>query len=214
MRIGFFLLLTSVAVMVSSLYTSSYGWFRVYFLALARQLVEQGSLIEPNDIFYLTLQEVRTLVHEPTTSFTSIISNRKSEIEQSQDAVLPEIIYGNVPPPLSLLKGNLDRLKGTPTSPGYFQGFVKVVRTIADFDKVRRGDVVAIPYSDVAWTPLFARAGAVVAESGGILSHSSIVAREYGIPCVVSVSGACNLPEGSEVIVDGFEGTINIVREA
>ena len=64
----------------------------------------------------------------------------------------------------------------------------------------------------MAWTPLFAKAGAVIAEAGGILSHSSIVAREYGIPCVVSVNGACNVPEDSEVIVDGYQGTILIVR--
>jgi pyruvate,water dikinase len=198
---------------VSSLYTSSYGWFRVYFLVLAKQLVQQGSLREENDIFYLTLEEVRTLVAEPETSVTERIKNRKDEIEQSQDAVLPEIIYGSVPPPLSLLKDSMDKLKGTATSSGYFEGPLKVVHSAADFDKVKRGDVIAIPYSDVAWTPLFARAGAVVAESGGILSHSSIVAREYGIPCVVSVSGACNLPEGSRVIVDGFQGTIHIVRE-
>ena len=65
-----------------------------------------------------------------------------------------------------------------------------------------------MPYSDVGWTPLFARAGAVVAEAGGMLSHSSIVAREYRIPCVVSVGGAMRLPDGATVTVDGYAGTI------
>jgi pyruvate,water dikinase len=61
----------------------------------------------------------------------------------------------------------------------------------------------------VAWTPLFARASGVVAESGGILSHSSIVAREYGIPCVVSVANACSaIPDGAAVVVDGVAGTV------
>jgi len=83
-----------------------------------------------------------------------------------------------------------------------------VVRDTSEFQKVMPGDVIAIPYSDVAWTPLFARAGAVVAESGGMLSHSSIVAREYRIPCVVSVAGATKLPDGATVVVDGYAGSV------
>ena len=77
-----------------------------------------------------------------------------------------------------------------------------------DFAKVEAGDVIAIPYSDVGWTPLFAKAGAVVAAAGGMLSHSSIVAREYRIPCVVSVAGAMQLPDGATVTVDGYAGTV------
>ena len=67
-----------------------------------------------------------------------------------------------------------------------------------------------IPYADVGWTPLFARAGAVIAESGGMLSHSSIVAREYQIPAVVSVPHACHLADGTTVSVDGYRGTITV----
>jgi pyruvate,water dikinase len=65
-----------------------------------------------------------------------------------------------------------------------------------------------IPFSDVGWTPLFTRAGAVIAESGGILSHSSIVAREYGIPAVVSVAGAMELKDETWVELDGYQGEI------
>ena len=57
-------------------------------------------------------------------------------------------------------------------------------------------------------TPLFTKAGAVVAQSGGILSHGAIVAREYGIPAVVSVPGACLLQDGTLVTVDGFRGEV------
>jgi pyruvate,water dikinase len=83
-----------------------------------------------------------------------------------------------------------------------------VVQGIRDFPKLKDGDVLVIPYSDVGWTPLFTKAGAVVAESGGILSHSSIVAREYQIPAVVSVPGARQLDDGTIVTVDGFQGEI------
>ncbi len=83
-----------------------------------------------------------------------------------------------------------------------------MVTGIADFARVEQGDVLTIPYSDVGWTPLFAKAGAVIAESGGMLSHSSIVAREYGIPCVVSVAGATRLEDGAMVTVDGYRGEV------
>ena len=67
-----------------------------------------------------------------------------------------------------------------------------------------------IPYSDVGWTPLFTKAGAIVAESGGFLSHSSIIAREYGIPAVVSVPGVCRLKDNTMVTIDGYQGEIII----
>ena len=66
------------------------------------------------------------------------------------------------------------------------------------------------PLNAVGWTPMFTKAGAVVAESGGMLSHSSIVAREYGIPAVVSVTGACKLLDRKVVTVDGFRGKVII----
>jgi pyruvate,water dikinase len=70
--------------------------------------------------------------------------------------------------------------------------------------------VLVIPYSEVSWSPLFARAGAVVAESGGLLSHSSIIAREYNIPAVVSVEGATRLEDDVIVTVDGHKGEVII----
>ncbi|MEJ2753241.1 MAG: PEP-utilizing enzyme [Chloroflexota bacterium] len=74
---------------------------------------------------------------------------------------------------------------------------------------MQAGAVLVIPYSDVSWTPLFAKAGAVVAESGGILSHSSIVAREYMVPAVVSVPAAGQvLKDGMMVTVDGYRGEV------
>ena len=198
---------------ISSMYTSSYGWFRVYFNELAERSIKDGALDARDDIYYLTWQEVRSLVEGGVNAkeLKKKIQAHKDNIERSRDIVLPEIIYGNAAPPLDLLKSDAKILTGIPTSSGYYQGRVKVVRSTEDFHRVEKGDVIVIPYSDVAWTPLFAKAGAVVAESGGILSHSSIVAREYGIPCVVSVNGACNLPDGSDIIVDGYQGAVNIL---
>ena len=69
---------------------------------------------------------------------------------------------------------------------------------------------MVIPFSDVGWTPLFTKAGAIIAESGGFLSHSSIIAREYEIPAIVSVPAACSLKNDTVVTVDGYQGEIII----
>jgi len=124
----------------------------------------------------------------------------------------PAMIFGHTAP--SLNPDEEGGLKGTPTSRGVYMGPVRILQGIQDIGKVRDGDVLVIPYSDVGWTPLFTRAGAVVAESGGILSHSSIIAREYGIPAVVSVPGACQLADGTRVTVDGHNGTVTVHGEA
>jgi phosphoenolpyruvate synthase/pyruvate phosphate dikinase len=105
-----------------------------------------------------------------------------------------------------------EKLVGVPTSRGYYSGPVKVVSRMEDSGKVQSGDVLIIPYSDVGWTPLFARAGAVIAESGGMLSHSSIIAREYNLPAVVSVQDAHCLRDDMLVSVNGFTGEVTVVE--
>ena len=198
---------------VSFTYTYGYGLFRSLFLEVARRLVQRGVLPEAEDIWYLELSEVRDALRatEPT-AYAAIAAERKREIERVRDVVMPEIIYGDGFEPVTVEPG-AKMLSGIPTSRGHHRGTLRVVRDTSDFASVEAGDVIAIPYSDVGWTPLFARAGAVVAAAGGMLSHSSIVAREYRIPCVVSVDGALQLPDGATVVVDGYAGTV-VVDEA
>ncbi len=196
---------------ISSLYTYGYGLFRDIFLEIGRRMVAASTLDVIDDIFYLDIHEIKDYIYEKTdgTGLQGLVDTRKAEIEWSRDAVLPDLIYGDTPPPLDD-EPDLDKLKGVPTSRGYYQGVVKVIESTQEFAKLGPGDVLVIPYSDVAWTPLFSKAGAVIAEAGGILSHSSIVAREFNIPCVVSVNNACRLPENTTVTVNGYTGEITV----
>jgi pyruvate,water dikinase len=197
---------------IGSLYTFGYGLFRSHFLLLGKCLVERGSIDTRFDIFYLHLDEIRAAIHDTSAGagFRDAIAARKHEMDMYRDIVLPEIIYGDEQPPVQRTRQVAQVLHGTATSRGYYRGPVKVIHGSADFSKMAEGDVLVIPYSDVAWTPLFGKAGAVVAESGGMLSHSSVIAREYGIPAVVSVPGACQLPDGAIVSVDGYGGRIDL----
>ncbi|GAA2396478.1 PEP/pyruvate-binding domain-containing protein [Dactylosporangium salmoneum] len=98
---------------------------------------------------------------------------------------------------------------GVPSSPGRARGPVRLVRSVDDFARVRRGDVLVCRTTDPAWTPLFRLAAAVVTETGGVLSHAAIVAREFGIPAVVGAGRAMtSLTDGTPVTVDGAAGTI------
>ena len=195
---------------VSSLYTFGYGLFRYYYLAMGKILVGRGWLDDPGDIFYLTDAEVKSAITSPNPlmDYQAVIQRHKTAIERFRDITLPSVIYGDVPPPVQ--DPSLKKLIGIPTSLGHYTGKVAVVRGIQDFQKVQQGDVLVIPYSDVGWTPLFARAGAVVSESGGLLSHSSIVAREYNIPAVVSADGAMRLQDQMIVTVNGHTGEVII----
>jgi pyruvate,water dikinase len=194
---------------VSSTYTYGYGLFRNYFLEIGRRLVARDLLGAPDDVMYLSYEEVqRAMAGADPFDYAFLVAGRKQEIAAVAEIDLPEVIYGDDFIPRPADDAAATSWHGTPTARGHHRGPVRVVNGMADFDKVDDGDVLAIPYSDVGWTPLFAKAGAVVAESGGMLSHSSIVAREYGIPCVVSVVGAMRIPDGAIVTVDGYRGVV------
>ena len=193
---------------VSSLYTYGLGLFRSYYLALGDRFVDHKYLDERDDIFYLYDEEIRGCISGDVNGqdFRNLVCERKEEIESCADISLPEIIYGESNPPPIVQTKNV--LTGTPTSRGYYTGNTKILRGINDFHKLDKGDILVIPHSDVGWTPLFSKAGAVVAESGGILSHSSIIAREYNIPAVVSVDGAMQLSDNMLVTIDGYKGKV------
>ena len=201
---------------VNFLYTYGYGLFRRYFLAVGDLMVGEGLLSERDDVFYLTYRELRSLSGNPelSTACKRTISECREEIERHRDLILPEVIYNELPESLLIADEATDHLRGVATAKGHYVGPVRVVRGVRDFGKIREGDVLVIPFSDVSWTPLFSKARAVVSESGGILSHCSIVAREYGIPAVVSVSGAMKLADSTIVAVDGYQGEVRVLEEA
>lgn len=200
---------------VSSLYTYGYGMFRSYFLALGDLLTTRGDIRHPDDIFYLYFDEIKDVIARKTSDPASSqkVRQRKMEIAEYEHIAVPHIIYGDQqPPPIT---HSTTIMKGIPTSKGVYKGTVRVIKGISDFDKLKDGDVLVIPFSDVGWTPLFSKAAAIIAESGGFLSHSSIVAREYHMPAVVSVAGVCTtLKDDMVVTVDGYRGEISIHQTA
>jgi phosphohistidine swiveling domain-containing protein len=197
---------------ISFNYTKSYGLFRNYFLHLAKLFKAEGYILDLEDIFYFTFDEIKSIVTEGKLSseLSRKRDERKSEIAEYENVELPEVIYGDEAP-IPMRKSSEARiLSGIPASGGYYTGITCVVKGVQDFSKVSEGVVLVIPFSDVSWTPIFTKAGAVISESGGLLSHSAIIAREYSIPSIVGVKRACGLGDGRKVYVDGFSGKITI----
>jgi pyruvate,water dikinase len=104
-----------------------------------------------------------------------------------------------------------DRLRGVPGSPGLYSGPVRIVRNESEFAKLRPGDVLVCPITSPPWSVLFLQAAAVVTDTGGVLSHTAVIAREYGIPAVLATGDATRrLCDGERVTVDGSSGVVTI----
>jgi pyruvate, water dikinase len=113
-----------------------------------------------------------------------------------------------VAPPRERERGQ-GRLTGTPGSPGIATGPARILRGPADFAGTKPGDIIVCRSTDPAWTPLFAIAAGFVTETGGVLSHAAIVAREHRVPAVLGVPDATtSLTPGRQVTVDGTHGTV------
>jgi pyruvate,water dikinase len=106
-------------------------------------------------------------------------------------------------------------LKGLGASRGTARGVARVITGLHEADRLAPGDILVCRTTAPPWTPLFTIAGAVVTDSGGLLSHSAICAREYGIPCVVATQDAtARIPDGAMLSVDGTKGTVTIEDES
>ncbi|MEU4233949.1 PEP/pyruvate-binding domain-containing protein [Nonomuraea sp. NPDC026600] len=113
------------------------------------------------------------------------------------------------PPPPAPSSASAAALTGTPGSRGTVTGTARIVRGPGDFARVHPGDILVCPFTDPAWTPLLRIAAGVVTETGGVLSHAAIVAREHAIPAVLGVPNATSrLHDDTVITIDGTTGTV------
>lgn len=174
----------------------------------ARRLAEQGVLEEPDDVFYLTMDEVLTT----PDSVSDRVGRRRAERERLKAMRLPIHFTGHWEPLDEGDDRDGDGISGIPAAPGTVTGTVRIVREVGD--PLDPGDVLVAHITDTGWTPLFSFAAAVVTDVGGALSHPAVVAREYGIPCVVGTGDATTrLHDGQTVRVDGEAGTVAVLDE-
>jgi phosphohistidine swiveling domain-containing protein len=168
-----------------------------------RRLAGAGVLEESDDIRYLKFPETADAIKgDPAPGLRETVLRRKAgraraiaEWKSSSAAMKRSAV-----------------LSGVPSSTGISVGRAKLIKSPSDFPKLENGDILVCPFTDPTWTPLFSLASAVIAETGGPLSHAAIVAREYSIPAVMGVSGALSLlKDGQNIRVDGSRGEVHIL---
>ncbi len=203
------------------------GEIRMAFLELGRRGTEAGLFAEPADVMMLLSGELDAYLADPA-SFAPVIAERLAAFRGLYD-IDPPFVLAADPPPLAQWprrdRGQPDGpaaaatdatdadivLSGLGGSPGRYTGRSRVVTGLDQASRVEPGDVLVAPFTDAAWTPLFLVAGAVVVDLGAINSHAMVVARELGIPCVVSVQdAAARIPDGAMITVDGTAGTVTV----
>jgi pyruvate,water dikinase len=168
------------------------------------ELVEMGRLDRAEDIFFLDIRDLQT-----PQDLRAVAEANRADYEREQlRRAIPRVLICTGETFYTVPTKTPGALIGTAASPGVYEGRVRVIFDPRDA-KLAPGEVLVAPGTDPAWTPLFLSAGALVMEIGGIISHGSVVAREYGIPAVVGVSGATHqLQTGQRVRVDGENGLV------
>jgi pyruvate,water dikinase len=141
------------------------------------------------------------------------IVERREAMEADAGIEIDDIVCGeDVAPVAGEVPEEGDCLVGIPGSSGLAKGYARVVTDPYEFKPDPLGnDILVVPFMDVGWTPLFSDLKAIVADTGGQLSHSAIIAREFGVPAVVSVRGATRLiADGQPLTVDGNRGIVHL----
>ena len=190
---------------------------RTAVLDEAEVLVEAGIIDNREDMFYFSLDEIIEILGGMyNKNIERVLEKRKADFELYKKMTPPRMMTsdGEV---LRDKTGNNSApegaLTGTAASAGVREGIANVILKLSEAD-LKEGEILVTSYTDPAWTPLFNAVEAVVTEVGGMMTHGSVVAREYGIPAVVGVDGAVDrIKTGDRIRVNGTEGYVEILEK-
>jgi phosphohistidine swiveling domain-containing protein len=187
-------------------------------IRLGREFAAAGELAREDDLFFLTIAELRALAARERRDWRALIAERRRAYERElRRRQIPRLLLSDgraFYEGLAAMAGDSEnRISGSPVSPGVAEGNVHVVLDPRRANLLP-GEILVCPGTDPSWTPLFLSAGALVMETGGMMTHGSVVAREYGIPGVVGVHAATTrLKTGQRVRVDGSRGVVEILEK-
>ena len=196
-----------------------YGIVSRYFVYKQALIEEAGRLMRANvlqsqeDIYYLTLQELREVVRTHELD-AQIVSQRKAEHERNRKLTPPRIFTSDGESVTGAYKRAdlpAGALAGLAVSAGVVEGRARVLSDLADAE-LEAGDILVTTFTDPSWTPLFVSIKGLVTEVGGLMTHGAVIAREYGLPAVVSVENATHLiKDGQRIRVHGTDGYVEIL---
>jgi pyruvate,water dikinase len=189
---------------------------RCWELALGERWAARGWLDEPADYFMLTLADAERAASapgpEPARWLRERLARNRARQEEWAATPMPLTWTDDASPQVAAPLPNADAaelLRGIPISPGVADGCVAVLRHAEEARTIPPGAILVAPQAGPAWAPLYTRAAGLVVEVGGVLSHGSILAREYGLPAVANIAGiTAVLRDGEWVRVDGSRGVV------
>lgn len=200
-------------------------------MELGRRFAQAGAIQAPQDVFHLSLEQLRQTARR-WPSVTTRLAEAEKALFQRCAALTPPPALGALPPgppPDDPISRTFAKFFGAPVSEqlpppdakfilghagsaGKVRGPARVILTLEDADKLKEGEILVTPTTAPPWTPLFATAAAVVTDAGGVLCHCAVVAREYGIPAVVGTRCATSIiRNGQRLEVNGDTGRVDIV---
>jgi rifampicin phosphotransferase len=187
-------------------------WVQRALLQVGAEFVQAGDLQRADDLFYLSLAELRSFAAQEPRDWRGLIAARRASYRrEAQRRQIPRLLLSDgraFYEGLNKVADDGDGLHGSPVSPGSTEGRVRVVRDPRQAHLLP-GEILVCPGTDPSWTPLFLSAAGLVMEVGGMMTHGAVVAREYGIPAIVGVDQATTrLRTGERIRIDGSSGQI------
>ncbi|MEK6256771.1 MAG: PEP-utilizing enzyme, partial [Chloroflexota bacterium] len=196
-------------------------YFLVRIMDFAKQvLLESGEILYKDrridsveDVWYMDFHQVMHVIEKPDIKLHELIAQRKSEHARYTHLNPPRVITSDGEIVFAQYAQDLPEgaLPGSPVSAGVIEGIARVVKD-PNKENLSPGEILVAPFTDPGWTPLFINAAGLVTEVGGLMTHGSVVAREYGIPAVVGVIDATQvIQSGQRIRVNGDIGSVEIL---
>ena len=196
--------------------TRYYHLIRQWTLKLADAYLEVGWLEKREELFYCQWEEIKECIEGKISPQELRENIRKNQLycQIYRENTIPGDLFDKRPVLSANKQKKTSNLYGLNASSGWVQGPVRVLEHLADLQDVQAGEILVTRYTDTGWTPVFGKIAGLVTETGGILCHASIVAREYGIPALVCVKGAREqLKTGMIVTLNTYEQCVTIEKE-
>ncbi len=182
-------------------------------LAAGGLLQREGGLEDAQDVWLYDFDELLSALENPGEPLSVDMASRRAEYQWHRQLRHPAVITsdGEIPRAEPPAAPGVDGLVGIPTSGGVAEGIVRVIYDPSDA-MLESGEILVAPHTDPGWTPLFLNAAGLVTNVGGVMTHGSLVAREYGIPSVVLAEATMRLKSGQRVRVDGYRGVVELLE--
>lgn len=185
---------------------------RKLYLKIAEKLQQKKLLEKKDDIFFLDIPTIISLIKGTLTSISDQVKQARNAYTTYQYQLPPKFLYPDK------IKSDLPSIKtefyGIPASGGVTMGNVRVVLSVDDIDKIQLNDILVTRFTDPGWTSCFHLISGLVTEVGSSLSHGAIIAREYGIPAVTGIKDILRyVSNGDHIIVNGNTGVVTFTKK-